>query len=149
MSLLPLTAMLSAGLFVGAAPSTWDLGGYRAQPGLSAVVEGEALVVQWTGAPGQELRARFAATGGTPTIRELAVREGGGAWAVLGRDLVPEFRVTTGVRRTGRSHVGPSDDAQRSNGNRNGYAPCQGHSLVSSSDRSIRTSASSPSRVRW
>jgi len=101
MILLPLTATLCAGLLVGAAPPTWEMSEYRDQPGLSAVTEGETLTVNWTGAPGQELRARFTVVGGIPTVRELAVRAGGGAWAVLGRDLVPEFRVTTGVRRTG------------------------------------------------
>src|SRR5205823_4031653 len=94
-------ATLCAGLFVGAAPSTWDMSEYRGQPGLAAVVEGEALIVQWAGSPGQELRARFAVAGGTPTVRELAVRQGDGEWVVLGRDLVAEFRVTTGIRRTG------------------------------------------------
>ena len=39
---------------------------------------------------------------GTPTILELAVRKAKeGAWKTLGRNLVPEFGVTTGVRRTG------------------------------------------------
>ena len=101
MSLLPLTATLCAGLLVGAAPPTWDMSDYRDQPGLNAVTEGETLTVNWAGEPGQELRARFAVVGGTPTVRELAVRGRGGEWTVLGRDLVPEFGVTTGVRRTG------------------------------------------------
>src|SRR6185295_17249098 len=36
---------------------------------------------------------------GTPTIRDLSVRRGNGDWAVLGQNLTPEYRVTTGVRR--------------------------------------------------
>src|SRR6185295_2687615 len=36
---------------------------------------------------------------GTPTIRDLSVRQGGGDWAVLGQNLTPEYRVTTGIRR--------------------------------------------------
>src|SRR5262249_18109727 len=53
------------------------------------------------GVEGQELQARFSIVEGTPTIKELGVRTKGGEWATLGRDLVPEFAVTTGVRRTG------------------------------------------------
>ena len=57
--------------------------------------------MRWDGEKGQELLARLAIVNGTPTVRELAVRKKGGEWATLGRDLVPEFCVTTGVRRTG------------------------------------------------
>jgi hypothetical protein len=92
---------LCAGLSAGMGPATWDLSAYRAQPGLTAVAEGDSLTLQWAGAAGQELRARFVVAEGTPAIRELAVRAGEGPWVVLGHDLVPEFRVTTGVRRTG------------------------------------------------
>jgi hypothetical protein len=66
-----------------------------------AVAEGGSLGVTWDGREGQELRARFSVVEGTPTVRELAVRRKGGEWETLGRDLVPEFGVTTGVRRTG------------------------------------------------
>ena len=44
---------------------------------------------------------QLAIVNGTPTVRELAIRKTGGAWATVGRDLVPEFSLTTGVRRTG------------------------------------------------
>jgi hypothetical protein len=75
--------------------------GYRPLPGLVAVSEGGVLTVTWDGENGQVLRARFSIRDGTPTVRELAVRTKGGDWTTLGRDLVPEFGVTTGVRRTG------------------------------------------------
>src|SRR5579864_107305 len=102
MTLLSLTATLCAGLITGAAsPATWDMKGYRAQQGLEAVAENETLTVRWDGAQGQELRVQFTIVAGTPTIRELAVRKTGGEWTTLGRNLVPEFSVTTGVRRTG------------------------------------------------
>jgi hypothetical protein len=35
-----------------------------------------------------------------PAVRELAVRQKNGTWVNLGRNLVPDFGVTTGVRRT-------------------------------------------------
>ncbi len=55
----------------------------------------------WDGEPGQELHTRFSVVDGVPTVRALAIRRKGGEWVTLGRDLVPEFGVITGVRRTG------------------------------------------------
>ena len=75
--------------------------GYRPQPGLEAFSQDGSLTVRWDGEKGQELLARLAIVNGTPTVRELAVRKKGGEWATMGRDLVPEFTLTTGVRRTG------------------------------------------------
>ena len=108
MVLLSLAAALCAGLISsGAAPPAYDLGGYRAQAGLDASVTDEALTVRWDGEQGQTLRARFGVVDGTPTILELAVRKNEGDWITLARNLIPEFGVTTGVRRTG--HGLPED----------------------------------------
>jgi hypothetical protein len=97
-----ITFTLCLGLLVGAARAqTVDMTGYRSQPGLVAVSEDGSLVVTWDGENGQELQVRFAVVHGTPTVRELEVRKKGGEWRTLGKDLVPEFGVTTGVRRTG------------------------------------------------
>jgi hypothetical protein len=97
-----ITATLFVGLLSGSAPAqTVDMTDYRPLPGLVAVSEGGSLSVTWDGEDGQELLARFSVVDGTPTIRELGLRRKGGEWATLGRDLVPEFGVTTGVRRTG------------------------------------------------
>src|SRR5262249_31122621 len=35
-----------------------------------------------------------------PALRELAIRSKDGPWKTLAQDLVPEFQVTTGIRRT-------------------------------------------------
>ena len=89
-------------LFTGASkPPTVDLTGYRPQPGLEAALEEEALTLRWDGERQQECLARFTILDGVPTVRELAVRKKGGKWVTLGRNLNPEFGVTTGVRRTG------------------------------------------------
>jgi hypothetical protein len=97
-----ITATLCVGLLSEAAPAqTVDMTGYRPQPGLVAVSEGGSLAVTWDGEQGQELQARFSIVEGNPAVRELRVRRKGGEWTRLGRDLVPEFGVTTGVRRTG------------------------------------------------
>src|SRR4051794_36761513 len=102
MSLRVITATLCVGLLSGAAQAqTIEMTGYRPLPGLVAVSEGGSLAVTWDGEDGRELQARFSVVDGTPTVRELGVREKGGEWTTLGKDLVPEFGVTTGVRRTG------------------------------------------------
>src|SRR4051794_31395217 len=93
-----LMSTLCVVLLSGAAPPIVDLTAYRPQPGLAASTEGTTLTVRWDGESGEECLARFTVTGGVPTVRELAVRRKGGEWASLGRNLVPEFGVTTGVR---------------------------------------------------
>ena len=82
-----------------AAALTCNLTNYKATTGLTAALEGDLLTVSWNGQGTSQVRARFAVDGGTPTIRDLSVRSAGGAWAVLGQNLTPEYRVTTGVRR--------------------------------------------------
>src|SRR5574340_1094020 len=94
-------------LWFCAAAGACDLGGYKAQPGLKAESSGGALRVTWQGERGQENRAAFLARGGQPMVQELAVRKAGGAWAVLGRDLQPEFEITSGRRRMSNQQVAP------------------------------------------
>jgi len=102
MSFRVIAAILCLGLLPDSVPAqVVDMTGYRPQPGLVAVSEGGSLAVTWDGEKGQELQARFSIVEGTPTVRELGVRKKGGEWTTLGKDLVPEFGVTTGVRRTG------------------------------------------------
>src|SRR4051812_8460725 len=97
-----ITAALCIGLLTEWAPAqTVDMAGYRPMAGLVAVPEGASLALTWDGEKGQELHARFSVVDRTPTVKELGVRRKGGAWTELGRDLVPEFGVTTGVRRPG------------------------------------------------
>jgi hypothetical protein len=83
-----------------------DLTEYKPRPGLTAVVEGEALIVTWTGANATELRARLNIVNGVPTIRDLGVRTGAG-WSILAENLQPEYRVTSGVRRMSEQQAGP------------------------------------------
>jgi hypothetical protein len=72
-----------------------------AKPGSGLAIENgnDAMVVTWDGAGAEQIRARFAIVNGTPTIAELAVRSGKGAWKTLGQGLTPEFRVASGYRR--------------------------------------------------
>ena len=92
-------------------PLRCDVSGYKAATGLTAVVDQDVLTASWTGTSGDELRARYGLEGGTPVVRELAVRKRGGAWKVIGQGLVPEIRVTSGVRRLSYQQVQPMETA--------------------------------------
>ena len=76
-----------------------DLTQYKANSGLTSSLDGDLLTVSWNGQGTSQLRARFAIDAGTPTVRDLSVRRGGGEWSVLGQNLTPEYQVTTGRRR--------------------------------------------------
>ena len=85
---------------VGAAQSLHcDLQSYKAMDGLRAEVTGSALSMTWQGEGGQQLRAQFALRNGQPVVAELAARQGTGSWILLGKNLTPDFQVTTGRRR--------------------------------------------------
>jgi hypothetical protein len=85
---------------VGAAqPLSCNLQDYKATDGLKATASAGAVTMTWQGEGNQELQASFAIRNGQPVIQELAARAGSGAWAVLGKDLTPDFQVTTGKRR--------------------------------------------------
>ena len=77
-------------------PLTCNLTAYKAAVGLIATVSDNTLAVTWSGEGGAELRLRFAIDGGTPTIRELAVRKKGGQWSTLVANVTPEFTVVLG-----------------------------------------------------
>ena len=76
-----------------------DLQGYKAMDGLKATTSGGVVTMSWQGEGGQELRASFGIRDGQPFIQELAARAGSGRWTVLGKDLTPDFQVSTGKRR--------------------------------------------------
>jgi hypothetical protein len=84
---------------VAMASTTCDRRDYRPVPGMTAEQSGDAITFTWPGESNEQLRARFTIRDGQPLVSELAARANGGAWQMLGRDLVPEFQVTTGKRR--------------------------------------------------
>ena len=72
----PITANVSSNAWSGTgAPLQCDLSKYTASSGLAAAVEQDVLTVSWTGSGSDELRARYGIAGGTPVVRELAVRK--------------------------------------------------------------------------
>ena len=90
-----------------AAPLSCDLSEYKEVPGLRAQVADDTLRLTWQGERGQELRASFGIDNGQPVVRELAARKQGGEWVVLGRNLAPEYHVTTGMRRVTEQQLQP------------------------------------------
>ena len=72
---------------------------YKNIDGVKVAASGSSVELSWQGEKGQQLRARFTLRNGKPLIEELAVEKNGGVWIVLGKDLTPEFEVTTGRRR--------------------------------------------------
>ena len=92
---------------LAADPLKCDLGQYKAAAGLTAQIDQDLLVVSWTGQGGAELRARYAIDNRRPVIRDLSIRKAGGQWAVLGRNLTPEYHVTSGIRRMGNDQANP------------------------------------------
>ena len=76
-----------------------NMQGYKAVDGVTAVAVRGGVTVTWQGEAQQELRAGFSLRDGQPMVVELAARKAGGAWVVLGKDLTPQFEVTTGRRR--------------------------------------------------
>jgi hypothetical protein len=102
-----LAFVLCAGSRVLAEPIRCDLGRYRPTSGLNARLDGDTLEVSWESGNGTSARLRFALDQGTPTIREIAVRSSASQWKVLAADVVPEFRITTGLRRVTNQQLKP------------------------------------------
>jgi hypothetical protein len=78
---------------------------YKAVEGIRAESARSGVTLTWQGERQQELRAQFALRDGQPVVAELAARKAGGAWVVLGKDLAPQFEVTTGKRRMSKTEL--------------------------------------------
>src|SRR5262249_36697294 len=103
-------AIMSVASALAADPLNCSLTSYKAIAGLAAAVSGDTLELTWDGNRNQELRLRLNNTGGTPTIRELAVRTKGGAWATIATNVTPEFRIASGLRRATLQQIKPLRD---------------------------------------
>jgi hypothetical protein len=82
-----------------------NMQGYKAVEGIRAESARSGVTLTWQGERQQELRAQFALRDGQPVVAELAARKAGGAWVVLGKDLAPQFEVTTGKRRMSKTEL--------------------------------------------
>jgi len=72
---------------------------YKSIDGVKAEASRNFLKLTWQGEAGAQLRAQFTLRDGQPVVQELAAQKGDGPWIVLGKDLTPQFEVTTGRRR--------------------------------------------------
>jgi hypothetical protein len=84
-----------------------DLSGYRAGADITAAMADGALSIEWAGAGEERLRLRLAAPGGTPTIRELALRRGNAEWVSVASDARFEYRIVEGFRRISNQQLVP------------------------------------------
>jgi hypothetical protein len=83
-----------------------DIQNYKPVSGINMEQRGNALSLTWMGESNQQLRAQFTLRNGQPIVSELAARDAGEQWIVLGKDLTPEFQVTTGKRRISATQLG-------------------------------------------
>ncbi|MEI9979016.1 MAG: hypothetical protein WDN23_08430 [Edaphobacter sp.] len=72
---------------------------YKGIDGVKAEAVHNSVELSWDGEAGAQLRAQFTLRDGQPLVQELAARKGDGPWIVLGKNLTPQFEVTTGQRR--------------------------------------------------
>ena len=104
---MKLAAMLFAICAAAAAqPLSCDLGGYHPLDGLHATVNQGFLELTWTGERQEQLRASLGLRDGQPLVHELAAVSAG-HWVSLGRDLSPEFQITSGRRRLSEQQMAP------------------------------------------
>ncbi len=83
-----------------------NLDAYKPVEGVRAEVKGETVTVSWIGEAGEQLMAEFALRDGQPVVQQLAARESGSPWTVLGKNLSPDFEVSTGKRRISTTQTG-------------------------------------------
>jgi len=99
MKLLAVVLGLGVSTAICAAQSVnCNMQGYKPSMGCGPCGRGR-VTLNWQGEAQQELRAEFALRDGQPVVAELAARKAGGAWIELGKELTPQFEVTTGRRR--------------------------------------------------
>jgi hypothetical protein len=84
-----------------------DMQRYQPAEGLTAENRDGALQLSWQGERGDLLHAAFTIRGGQPVVVELSARAAGGIRKILGRNLTPEYEVTSGVRRMSEQQLAP------------------------------------------
>ncbi|MEW5977703.1 MAG: hypothetical protein AB1898_18060 [Acidobacteriota bacterium] len=102
-----LVFLLATAPALSATSGPCDLSALQAIPGVEVKAEGDRLSIRWQGAQKQELRVGFKLRGTGPVIQELATRRPAGPWVILGRELSPEFHVTSGRRRISEQQLRP------------------------------------------
>ncbi len=85
----------------------FDLSKYKSQPGLTAMTDNDILTVTWEGDPNNEVRLRFTIEEKVPVMKEIAIRQVNASWKVLAKNVIPEFRVVSGLRRVTQQQTEP------------------------------------------
>lgn len=80
---------------------------YRPPPGLIAQVKTDTLIIDWQGENQNEIRMCFVVKDGTPTISELKITASNGSDFVLAKNVEPEFRIVSGIRRVTQQQTEP------------------------------------------
>ena len=93
-----------------ASPLVCDLSTYAPTGGITARRSGDILFVEWPGAENERLRLGLSIVDGTPTVAELAMRDGSEAWVTLATDARIEFKITEGLRRISNQQLSPLRD---------------------------------------
>jgi hypothetical protein len=84
-----------------------DMSGYKPQDGLKAQLRSGLLELAWQGERNESLRVTFTIRDGQPVVQEMAARKNGGNWAILGKNLTPEFEITSSIRRLSEQQMAP------------------------------------------
>ena len=95
---LALCLALSSGIAAAQIPNC-NMQNYKPVEGMNVEHEGNSLSLTWQGEGNEQLRAQFTVHGGQPVVEELEARNANGQWEVLGKNLTPDFHITTGRRR--------------------------------------------------
>ena len=105
--LSPWVVALSLGMAHAAEAAPCDVTHYRPQPGLTAESAANRVTLLWNGDAGQELRLSLSYNQGQPVVDDLAIRTAGTPWRTIVQGAVPEFAVTTALRRMSRQQLEP------------------------------------------
>ena len=87
-----------------------DISEYTRDNGPRAALEGSTLLVTWRGDADADLRLRLGLDDAQPIVREPVARPHGSEWGTLGRNVRPDFHVTSGKRRVSYQQLDPLSD---------------------------------------
>lgn len=91
-------------------PGIFKMSEYNEQPGLKAKVAGDTLTITWDGDAGNPMRIRFCVLDGQPLIRDISIGSQNGIWKKILSDVIPEFRIVSGIRRVTQQQTEPLED---------------------------------------
>ncbi|WP_020530362.1 hypothetical protein [Flexithrix dorotheae] len=91
-------------------PLNCNLENYTAQPGLTAEVKNETLILNWEGDHENQLQLEFIIQKGMPTIKSLGIQQKNGEYESLFTNVIPEYKIVSGVRRVTQQQTEPLEE---------------------------------------